>query len=157
MTADGNFSDPRNDSGVNILYLTTPLDEIAKKHSMTLEKILEQYKKICSTLFSVRRQRTRPGRDDKVLSDWNGLAIAAFSKAAQAFNRPDYAETAARAAGFILTSMNCHQGGLCHRYRDGETAIMAFAEDYACMVWGLIGASGPPGQVCRDPMSWLVD
>jgi len=138
VTADGNFSDTRNDSGVNILYLTTPLDEIAKKHSMTLEKILEQYKKIRSTLFSVRRQRTRPGRDDKVLSDWNGLAIAAFSKAAQAFNRPDYADTAARATGFILTSMNCHQGGLCHRYRDGETAIMAFAEDYACMVWGLI-------------------
>jgi len=137
VTPDGNFFDPHGGSRNNILYLVPSLEKIAQKHSITPHEIAARYETIRSTLFFVRQQRPRPTRDDKVLADWNGLAIAAFAKAAQAFKRPDYADAAARAARFILSSMRSPDGGLYHRYREREAAIPSFAEDYACMVWGL--------------------
>jgi uncharacterized protein YyaL (SSP411 family) len=89
-------------------------------------------------LYERRAVRARPGRDDKVLAGWNGLMIAALSRAAGAFDRPDYALAAARAARFVLDTLRDAQGGLLHRWRDGEAAIPAFAEDYAFLAWGLL-------------------
>jgi uncharacterized protein YyaL (SSP411 family) len=89
-------------------------------------------------LFERRAARARPGRDDKVLAGWNGLMIAALSRAAGAFDRPDYLLAAARAARFALGTLRDPQGGLLHRWRDGQAAIPAFAEDYACLSWGLL-------------------
>ena len=89
-------------------------------------------------LYERRAARARPGRDDKVLAGWNGLMIAALSRAAGAFERPDYALAAARAARFVLGTLRDAQGGLLRRWRDGEAAIPAFAEDYAYLAWGLL-------------------
>jgi uncharacterized protein YyaL (SSP411 family) len=89
-------------------------------------------------LFERRAARARPGRDDKVLAGWNGLMVAALSRAAGAFERTDYREAAARAARFVLGSLRDAQGRLLHRWRDGQAAIPAFAEDYACLSWGLL-------------------
>jgi uncharacterized protein YyaL (SSP411 family) len=89
-------------------------------------------------LLERRGARARPHRDDKVLAGWNGLMIAALSRAAGALDRPDYALAAARAARFALGRLRDAQGGLLHRWRDGEAAIPAFAEDYACLAWGLL-------------------
>jgi hypothetical protein len=89
-------------------------------------------------LLAHRAARARPGRDDKVLASWNGLMIAALSRAAGAFDRPDYAQAAARAARFVLGALRDPQGGLLHRWRDGQAAIPAFAEDYACLAWGML-------------------
>ena len=85
-----------------------------------------------------RAARARPGRDDKVLASWNGLMIAAMARAAGAFDRPDYALAAARAARFVLGTLRDPQGALLHRWRDGQAAIPAFAEDYACLAWGML-------------------
>jgi uncharacterized protein YyaL (SSP411 family) len=89
-------------------------------------------------LLAHRAARVRPGRDDKVLASWNGLMIAAFARAAGAFDRPDYALAAARAARFVLGTLRDPQGELLHRWRDGQAAIPAFAEDYACLAWGML-------------------
>jgi uncharacterized protein YyaL (SSP411 family) len=89
-------------------------------------------------LFERRGARVRPGRDDKVLTGWNGLMIAALSRAAGAFDRPDYAQAAARAARFVLDTLRDAGAGLLHRWRDGQAAISAFAEDYAYLAWGLL-------------------
>ena len=89
-------------------------------------------------LFERRAARARPGRDDKVLAGWNGLMIAALARAAGAFDRPDYLLAAARAARFVLGTLRDPQGGLLHRWRDGQAAIPAFAEDYAYLAWGLL-------------------
>jgi uncharacterized protein YyaL (SSP411 family) len=64
--------------------------------------------------------------------------IAALAKAAQAFDEPSYAETATRAADFILTQMRDAAGRLLHRYRDGEAAVTAHLDDYAFLIWGLV-------------------
>ena len=89
-------------------------------------------------LFETRKRRIRPHKDDKILTDWDGLMIAALSKGAQAFDRPDYTAAARRAADFVLATMRSPDGRLLHRFREGEAAIPAHVDDYAFMVWGLI-------------------
>jgi len=88
-------------------------------------------------LFEERVRRVRPLLDDKILTDWNGLMIAALSKAARVFQVKEYAEEAVRSAGFILGNM-WDGDELLHRYREGEAQIGGFLNDYAFMVWGLI-------------------
>jgi uncharacterized protein YyaL (SSP411 family) len=77
-------------------------------------------------------------KDDKILTDWNGLMIAALAKGAQAFDEPRYAEAARRAAEFVLTNMRKPDGRLWHRYRNGQAGVQANLDDYAFLVWGLI-------------------
>jgi hypothetical protein len=78
-----------------------------------------------------------PAIDDKVLTDWNGLIIAALAKAGSAFNEPKYLAAAKRTADFILTRM-LKEGVLYHRYAKEEAAIEGFLDDYAFFTWGLI-------------------
>jgi len=89
-------------------------------------------------LFEARERRVHPNKDDKILADWNGLAIAALAKAARAFDRPEYARAAGRCADFLLSRMRTPDGRLLHRFRDGEAAIAGNLDDYAFLVWGLI-------------------
>ena len=79
-----------------------------------------------------------PHKDDKILTDWNGLMIAAFAKGAQVFGEPLYEAAARRSADFILAQMTDTRGRLYHRYRDGEAAVSAFLDDYVFLTWGLI-------------------
>jgi uncharacterized protein YyaL (SSP411 family) len=89
-------------------------------------------------LFSRREKRIHPGKDDKILTDWNGLMIAAFARASQVFDEPKYAKAARSASDFILSKMRSDNGRLYHRYRDGETAISGFLDDHAFFIWGLL-------------------
>lgn len=93
-------------------------------------------------LFQVREKRAHPYKDDKILTDWNGLMIAALAKGAQVLRRPAYAEAAVRAAGFILKALRGKNGRLWHRYRSGESGLTASLDDYAFLVWGLIELYG---------------
>ena len=89
-------------------------------------------------LFAMRVKRPRPAKDDKVLADWNALFCIGLAQAARAFGDPAYADAARRALMFILTKMRSPDGGLYHRYRDGEPGIPGFADDYAFTVRALI-------------------
>jgi uncharacterized protein len=89
-------------------------------------------------LRGVRERRARPFRDDKVLADWNGLMIAALARAGAAFDESSLIEAAGRAADFVLRYMRGRGRRLLHRWRDGEAAITAFADDYAFLAWGLL-------------------
>jgi uncharacterized protein YyaL (SSP411 family) len=83
-------------------------------------------------LLAVRAQRVPPGRDDKVLADWNGALIAALAKAGAVFDEPDWLRRAERAFAFVVARMQ--QGGrLAHSWRAGRTLQLAFVEDYAQM------------------------
>ena len=73
-----------------------------------------------------------------MLTDWNGLMIAAMAKAARAFDEPALAEAAKRAARFVLENLVDADGRLLHRYRDGDAALRAYVDDYAFLVWGLL-------------------
>ena len=89
-------------------------------------------------LFRARERRVRPGLDDKILTDWNGLMIAAMAKGAQVLDRPDWAEAAAEAARFVLARLRDERGRLLHRYREGEAAVPGMLDDYAFLIWGLL-------------------
>src|ERR671922_1500056 len=89
-------------------------------------------------LFEHRARRVRPGKDDKVLASWNGLAVAAFAEAGAAFGRDDFVDAARRAASFVLEKMRDGER-LLHSYRAGRAQIAGFLEDYAFVADGLLG------------------
>jgi uncharacterized protein YyaL (SSP411 family) len=136
----GNFSEEATGAktGANILHLTRPLDEIAREINMSVQDLEAQMESLRKKLFEIRETRERPLRDDKILTDWNGLMIAALAKASRAFNRQDYAEAADKAAEFIFNKMRHKDGQLFHRHREGESKIQAYADDYAFLIWGKI-------------------
>jgi uncharacterized protein YyaL (SSP411 family) len=88
-------------------------------------------------LLARRSQRTRPGWDDKVLADWNGLMIAALVHAAKVLDRPEWLTAAARAFHFVLQAMEAG-GRLLHSYRAGQAKAQATANDYANMIWAAL-------------------
>jgi len=137
---EGNFIEEATGrkTGGNILYLKKPLREIASDLTMPLNELHHKLEGARAKLLDARERRDHPHKDDKVLTDWNGLMIAALAKGAQVFDEPLYEEAARRAADFILTSMVDTKGRLYHRYRDGDHAIAGFLDDYAFLTWGLI-------------------
>jgi uncharacterized protein YyaL (SSP411 family) len=97
-------------------------------------------------LLARRASRVRPGFDDKVLADWNGLAIAALAKAADVFDRPDWLAAAERAFAFVSTRM-ISGVRLLHSYRAGEAKAPATATDYANMIKAALALASVTGNV----------
>jgi len=77
-------------------------------------------------------------KDDKILTDWNGLMIAAFAKAGDVFNSDDYIQQAEKSAQFILKNLTDNNGRLLKRYRNGNAGLDAHLDDYAFFIWGLL-------------------
>jgi hypothetical protein len=98
----------------------------------------ERREAIRRRLLAAREGRVRPQRDEKILTDWNGLMIAALARAARVFREPRYRDAARGAADFILSRLRTAEGRLLHRYCDGEAAIGGHLDDYAFLIWGLI-------------------
>jgi uncharacterized protein len=133
ITEQGNFE------GHNIPNLIEiSVEQFAKRKQIPLEALKERIEASRQKLFTEREERIHPGKDDKILTSWNGLMIAALSKAARAFEKPEYAGAAARAAEFIWKHLRREDGRLLARYRDGEAAFPGYVDDYAFLVWGLI-------------------
>ena len=89
-------------------------------------------------LFDVREQRVRPDRDEKVLTSWNGLMLAAFAEAARALDRADYRLVAERNADFALRALRSPDGRLWHVWTRGEARGNGYLEDYANLAHGLL-------------------
>ncbi len=142
LTEAGNFVDPLEPvkRGDNILHLSGSPARIAKDLGMTEAAFLRHLETVRSRLLAARGKRVRPQRDDKILTDWNGLMIAALARAARVFNEPRYLEAAREAIAFILTRMKTPDGRLLHRFCKGEAAVTANLDDYAFFIWGLIEA-----------------
>jgi len=140
ITANGNFTDEvaGRKTGRNILHLTKSIDELASDLSMTAPDFRAQIEEIREKLFAYRKKRIHPHKDDKILTDWNGLMVAALAKGAQVFNELKYASAARRAADFILKNVRSSEGQLLHRYRDGDAALTAHVDDYAFLIYGLL-------------------
>jgi uncharacterized protein YyaL (SSP411 family) len=127
---EGNFRDEATGEklGTNILHLTRSLTpEEQALWSEAREKLFEE-----------REKRIHPLKDDKILTDWNGLMIKALAKAARALGEPEYEQAAIEAADFLLEKMRTPQGGLVHRYRQAEAAFEGNLNDYAFLIDGLI-------------------
>jgi uncharacterized protein YyaL (SSP411 family) len=138
--------------GRNLLYVAEPPHDVAIRTGRTEAEVQAAIGRIRAALFRARAARPRPHLDDKVLTSWNGLMIAAFARAARVLpSRPMAAPclaAARRAAEFIRSTLwNPDRGELLHRYRDGEAGISAYAEDYAFLVFGLLELFQADGDV----------
>jgi uncharacterized protein YyaL (SSP411 family) len=140
LQEDGNFHDEAtgHKTGANIFHLPRTLDNLAAELGIPAQEIKANIENLRQTLFEERIKRVPPHKDDKILTDWNGMMIAALAVGSRALNRPDFLAGSRQAADFILTAMYDETGRLLHRYRDGESAIDGMLDDYAYMVWGLI-------------------
>jgi uncharacterized protein YyaL (SSP411 family) len=136
----GNFTEEATGRkpGTNVLHMKQALEDVAGRLGMPPPELEDRLTRARHRLFTHREQRIHPLKDDKLLTDWNGLMIAAMSKAAQALGRPEYTAAARRAADFMLARMRRSDGRLLHRYRDGDAGIPANLSDYAFLTWGLI-------------------
>ncbi len=135
-----NFRDPHDPKGmpVNVIFLPTRLDELAAAQKITIDELLKRKADIDKRMKAVRDQRKQPRTDDKVLTSWNGLMIAAFARAGKDLNEPRYTQAAQKAADYILTKMRTEDGGLYRSMRGGKVRINGFLEDYAYFTHGLL-------------------
>jgi hypothetical protein len=138
ITPAGNYQDAASGTGQNILYRKKSIAEMASSSGIPETDLEIRLESIRARLFTARELRSRPSLDDKVLTDGNGLFIAALAQAARTFGNEMYLAAARRAMQFVLTRMRTPDGGLLHRYRDGEPAIPAFGDDYAFSIKALL-------------------
>lgn len=140
LKEEGNFKEEatRQTTGKNIPHLKKSLAELADERAMEPDDLKKKLESIRKKLFDEREQRIRPLLDDKILTDWNGLMIAAMAKAGNIFRNEEYIEKAEKTHQFIISEMQKEDASLLHRYRDGEAAIQGHADDYAFFIWGLL-------------------
>ena len=131
LTPEGNFKDEASgqSTGKNIFHLKTPISN---------PKDLKKISQIREKIFHVREKRIHPLKDDKILTDWNGLMIAAMTKAGVAFQDNVLIESAEKSAKFIFNNLMDKNGRLQKRYRKGKSGLDAHLDDYAFFVWGLL-------------------
>jgi len=139
VRSEGNFHEEASgrSTAANILFVTEPFLEFFKGSVSDVTDTRRLLESARIKLFRAREKRVHPGKDDKILTDWNGLMIAALAKGGQALGKPQYTEAARKAADFILDTMVA-EDRLLHRYREGEAGLPAHADDYAFLIWGLM-------------------
>ncbi|MDI6879672.1 MAG: thioredoxin domain-containing protein [Desulfitobacteriaceae bacterium] len=141
ITTSGNFE------GKSIPNrLKSDLNKLAQTSHLSLMTLKERLETSRQALFASRKQRIHPHKDDKILTSWNALMIAALAKGAQVLGS-DYLGRAEKALKFILTHLRREDGRLFARFRDGETAYLGYLDDYAYLIWSVLelyAASGQP-------------
>jgi uncharacterized protein YyaL (SSP411 family) len=131
ITPEGNFE------GSSILNIPRPAALVARLNGVSEQQLLEIVRRGKELLLRERGCRVRPGRDEKILTAWNGLMLRSLAEAARGLDRGDYRLAAIGAAEFLLKRAR-REGRLLRSYKDGEARLNAYLEDYAFVVDGLI-------------------
>jgi uncharacterized protein YyaL (SSP411 family) len=133
--------DPQNEfASKNLLYTASTLDDVAARTSRPAADVEAALRRARDTLLERRATRPRPHLDDKVLTAWNGLTIAAFARAGRVLEgETRFLDDARRAAQFIRTHLwKPATRTLLRRYRGGDANVEGYAEDYAYLIFGLL-------------------
>ena len=133
ISSAGNF-----EHGKNIAHITSPMQSFAEQRGLQLEELQRLLEDARNRLHAAREERVHPLKDDKILTSWNGLMIAALAKGYQVLGDSAYAAAAGKAANFLLETMRDPSGRLLRRYRDGQVAYRGYLDDYTFLVWGLL-------------------
>jgi len=145
VTQSGNFE------GKNILNVPEEPEVVAEALSITVEQLEAVIARARARLFEAREKRVKPGRDDKVLTSWNGLMLHAFALAARMFGRGDFQMVAEANGRFLLNELR-RDGRLLRTWKDGRAQLNAYLEDYAFLADGLLTLH----EATLDP-SWLIE
>ena len=137
---EGNFREESTGelTGYNILYNSRSLESIAEEYETDAYGIDQRLSKIRTYLQAARQKRIPPEKDDKILTDWNSFLIAAIAKAGMAFENEYFINQAETSLNFILGNMLDDQNQLKHRYKDGESKVNGFLDDYAHLIRALL-------------------
>ncbi len=125
-------------TGNNIPYFQDDRETLAKNVDMSLDDFNAFIEKSREKLFKVREKRIHPLKDDKILTDWNGLMIAALSQGGQVLGDEVYIDAAKNAVKFVLESLRDKNGRLLKRSRLGKAGLQPHLDDYSFMVFGLL-------------------
>ncbi|MFH1050370.1 MAG: thioredoxin domain-containing protein [bacterium] len=134
---DGNFHDERTGkyTGQNILHLTNSLEEMASELGISKEELKVKIEKIRRILFEEREKRIHPFKDEKILTDWNGLMMSAYAYAGKVFKEQNFVDIAIKNHDFLRKYMKDEKGMLLHSYQNTITGNL---DDYAFYTWGLL-------------------
>jgi uncharacterized protein YyaL (SSP411 family) len=135
VTPRGNFE------GKSILHVPREAHHVAAELEMPTEQVLSTIEAARPKLYAARTERVWPGRDDKVLTAWNGLMLRAFAEGSRVLDRPDFREIAERNADFVLATLRrgLPEGTrLLRSYKDGQAKLDGYLEDYAFYADGLL-------------------
>ena len=143
VTEEGNFEER------NILNVPRAVEEVAKDLGVGVEALRAAVERGRRVLFEAREGRVKPGRDEKVISGWNGMMLESFALAAAVLERADYRTVAERNADFLLSRLRDERGLLLHVYKDGRAKHVAFQDDYACVAAGLLALYETTGDARR--------
>jgi uncharacterized protein YyaL (SSP411 family) len=132
ITEKGNYE------GRNIPHLKRPLEQYAETAGISLVKLETELENARKELLNRREKRIRPFRDEKVLTAWNGLMIAALARGSNAGANERFLSSAEKAAAFVMGRSRNSSGRLFRSWHLGEASVPAFLEDYAFLAWGLI-------------------
>lgn len=133
VTENGNWE------GKNILHVSRTITEVAEELGMDEDELKARLANSRQKLYAVRSQRVWPGLDDKVLTAWNGLALAAFAEAGRLLHRPDYVQAAGQNAEFLYQHLRQKNNRLLRTWKAGaEAKYNAYLEDYAYLADGLL-------------------
>ncbi len=129
-----------------VLHLLAPLAAQAERRQVSYSALLEQIEPLKQRLLQARRERQMPLVDDKVLTDWNGMAITGLALAGELLGEPALVDRAALAAEFVLRELRRGDGTLLHAWRQGQAKIEAYLADYVHLVRGLLALASATGE-----------
>ena len=131
VTPQGNFE------GENILHVPREASMVAAEMGVEVERLEAAIQRGKEILLKVRNQRVYPGRDEKILTAWNGLMLRSFAEAAAVLRRGDYRK-AAIANASLITQVLQRDGRLLRTYKDGQAKLKGYLEDYSFLIDGLL-------------------
>ncbi len=156
VTAEGNFRDPHHPelTGRNVLSARATPAELIERFGLSADELVARLEAMVEKLLEVRGGRVRPGLDDKVLTSWNGLALAAFAEAGRVLGEIRYQVAAAELATFIRSSVWA-EDRLLHTWKGGEAKVDGMLDDYAYVGLGLVELFKLTGDVAL--LEWARD
>ncbi len=131
ISASGNWE------GKTVLQRTTDDQTLAARFALDPELVPVKLTECHKKLLDARNKRTRPGTDDKVLTEWNGLMLITYAEAARVLDNEHYLDIAQKNADFLLTALR-PDGQLRRAWRDGKASSEVFLADYAALILGLL-------------------
>jgi uncharacterized protein len=148
VTAEGNFRDPHHPelTGRNVLTNRADHAALAARFGLSVEALDAKVAELRAQVLAVRDGRIPPGLDDKVLTSWNGLVLAAFAEAARVLGEPRWRAIAERNAAFVRERL-WNDGRLLHTYKAGRATVAGMLEDYAYYGLGLVELFKLTGEV----------
>lgn len=132
VTSGGNF-----ENNTSVLHIRVEPQEFAQQYHISVDELEKTLSQAKTKLLTERNKRVRPGKDDKVLADWNGMMLSAFAAGYQVSGEEKYLNAAVKCAHFIESTM-IDDDQLMHVYRKGQTGQAGFLTDYAFVANGLV-------------------